>query len=193
MNSMEEIIQRELSVSVSVKQHLLTNCVPSLVAASERIVEEFRAGRLLLLAGNGGSSTDAMHIAAEFVGHFRRERDPLPAISLASNTAAVTAIGNDYGYQMVFARQVRAFAKVAGVFVGLSTSGNSPSIVLAAQAARELGIFTVGLTGASGGALKDHVDVAVCVPSTDTARIQESHIAIGHAWSELVERILYPE
>src|SRR6185436_18554900 len=130
---------------------------------------------------NGGSAADAQHLAAEFVGRYLRERRPLPALALNANSSAVTAIGNDYGYDWVFARQLEALARPGDVAVGISTSGNSASVIKAAQCARRLGLHTIGLTGALGGGLSDFVDTLIAVPSMETPRIQECHILVGHA------------
>ena len=147
-------------------------------------------GGKILLCGNGGSAADAEHIAAEFVGRFRRERKSLPAISLTGPASLVTAIGNDYGYENVFSRQVEGQGRRGDLLICLSTSGNSPSVLNAAKAARTLGILTVGLTGDSGGKLAGEVDIAIRVPSSATAHIQESHITIAHIVCEIADEIL---
>jgi D-sedoheptulose 7-phosphate isomerase len=154
---------------------------------TQRIIDAFRAGHRLFLAGNGGSAADAQHIAAELTGRFERERRPLPAIALHANSSAVTAIGNDYGFERVFARELRAHARPGDVFVALSTSGNSANILAAVDEARERGLVIIGLTGATGGALGPRCDVCVKVPSSNTARIQEMHILIGHAICDLID------
>ena len=143
-----------------------------------------------LLFGNGGSATDAAHIAAEFVGRYKRERTPLPAIALATDIAAITCIANDYGYDELFARQVRAHGQKGDIAVGISTSGNSPNVLKGIEAARECGMITVAWTGGTGGKLAGLVDHPFVVPSTVTARIQESHITLGHVLCELVEETL---
>src|SRR5262249_39560681 len=135
-----------------------------------------------------GSAADAQHLAAEFLGRYLRERRPMPALALNTNSSAVTAIGNDYGYEQVFARQLEALAAQGDVAVGISTSGNSPSIIEAARCARRLGLHTIGLTGASGGRLLDFVDTLIAVPSDETPRIQECHILVGHALCDAVEQ-----
>ncbi len=139
--------------------------------------------------GNGGSAADAQHLAAEVVGRFRLERLPLPSMALTTNTSLLTAIANDYGFDQVFSRQVHAFAKPSDILFGISTSGNSPNVVRAIQEARTLGVYTVGLTGRSGGKLKECADVLLNVPSDQTPRIQESHILLGHIYCDLVERL----
>ncbi len=155
------------------------------------MAEAFRAGGKLLLFGNGGSCADAQHLAAEFTGRFQRERAALPAIALSANTSDVTALGNDYGFEQVFARLVAAYGRDGDVAFGISTSGNSPNVLEAVREARQRGMRTIGLTGRGGGKLAPAVDVAIVVPSDDTQRIQEAHIAVGHALCELVEEALF--
>jgi len=150
-------------------------------------------GGKLLIAGNGGSAADAQHIAAELTGRFVRERKPLPAIALHANTSALTAIGNDYGYEQVFARELSAFAGPSDVLLAISTSGNSRNILRAIEAARSKKVAVIGLTGESGGQMRTTCDLCLCVPSKSTARIQEMHITIGHAICELVEEALAQE
>ena len=147
-------------------------------------------GRKILLFGNGGSAADAQHIAAEFVGRFVMERVALPVMALSVNTSCVTAIGNDYGFEHVFARQIEAFGKPSDVAFGISTSGNSLNVVRGLETANRIGMSTVALTGASGGKIKGVAKVCICAPSEETPRIQECHILIGHVISELVERAI---
>jgi D-sedoheptulose 7-phosphate isomerase len=158
--------------------------------AADIISAAFAAGGRLLLAGNGGSAADAQHIAAELSGRFLRERRALPALALHGNTSAVTAIGNDYGYENVFARELSAHARAGDVLLAISTSGNSPNILRAIDAAREYGLTVIGLTGESGGRMRSLCDLCLCVPSRSTPRIQEMHITIGHTICELVEERL---
>lgn len=155
--------------------------------AVDMIRSSFDAGGRLLIAGNGGSAADAQHIAAELTGRFRRERRPLPALALHGNTSALTAIGNDYGYEHVFARELAAHARPGDVFLAISTSGNSKNILRAIEAARQTKMMVIGLTGESGGAMRTACDLCLRVPSKSTARIQEMHITIGHAICELLE------
>jgi len=167
-------------------------------AILERVVcllaERLRAGNKILLFGNGGSAADAQHIAAEFVNRFRVDRPPLPAIALTTDTSALTSIANDRGYAEVFARQISALGRAGDVAVAISTSGMSPNVLRGVEECRRLGIHTVGLTGGDGGALGTRVDHHLCVRGvTDTARIQEVHIVVGHAFCELVERVLRDE
>jgi D-sedoheptulose 7-phosphate isomerase len=160
---------------------------------SEILIEAVRKGNKPLLFGNGGSAADAQHIAAEFVGRFAFNRPALPALALSVNTSCVTAIGNDYGFDLVFARQIEALGRPGDVAIGISTSGNSPNILRAFVVAKQMGICTVALAGATGGKLKGAVDHCICVPSSETPRIQECHILIGHIISELVEETIFHE
>ena len=148
------------------------------------------AGGGLLIAGNGGSAADAQHIAAELTGRFLRERRPLRALALHANTSALTAVGNDYGYEHVFARELSAHARQGDVLLAISTSGDSPNILRAIEAARQSGVTVIGLTGESGGRMRAACKVCLCVPSKSTPRIQEMHITIGHTICELLEERL---
>jgi D-sedoheptulose 7-phosphate isomerase len=195
MNSPSDSFTRwvidEIEASIDVKRRTIETQAPTIVAIAERVVETFRRGGKLLLCGNGGSAADAQHIAAEFVSRFRRERRGLPAIALTTDTSILTAISNDYGYERVFARQVEALGRPGDMVIGISTSGISASVIAAMRAARNGGMATVGFTGASGGTLVDHVDLCLCVPSHNTARIQEVHITVAHTVCEIVERTLF--
>jgi len=175
---------------------LLTEFPAAQVSAVERaglmMIEAIRSGRKLIWFGNGGSATQSQHMAAEFVGRFQRERRSLPSISLTENMASMTAIGNDYGYDDVFARQLEGLAQAGDVAIALSTSGNSKNVIRAVRKARELQVPTIGLTGGSGGELAGLVDLNICVPSKVTARIQEVHLAVGHILCALVEDGLQP-
>lgn len=159
--------------------------------AAAVISAAFRSGFRVYLCGNGGSAADAQHIAAELAGRLRKERPALPAIALTVNPSVLTAIANDYGYDAVFARQVEGLGRPGDVLVGISTSGASRNVVAALAAAHAAGLLTIGLMGKAGGPMKEHCDVAILVPSSDTQRIQETHIAVGHAVCELVERDLF--
>jgi len=158
-----------------------------IVAAAGLMTDGLRAGGKVLFCGNGGSAADSQHLAAELTGRYLRDRAPLAAVALTVDSSALTAIANDYSYDEVFARQVRGLGRPGDVLVGISTSGNSRNVVAALEAARAIGLATIGLTGAGGGRMKDLCDVCLCVPSTDTPRIQEMHIAAGHMLCELVE------
>ena len=181
------LVFERLSESASTKQEAAASMSGTVAEAARVAAQAVGAGKKLLLCGNGGSAADAQHIAAELVGRFELERNGLPAIALTTDTSILTAVGNDYGFENVFARQVRALADEGDVLVLISTSGNSPNIVRAAESAQELGIKTIGLLGKDGGRLADLVDVALIVPSENVARIQETHITIGHIICELID------
>ena len=155
------------------------------------LVDTFKNNGKLLVMGNGGSAADSQHFAAEIVGRFKLERRALPAIALSTDTSILTAIGNDYGFESVFSRQVEALAVAGDVVVGISTSGNSPNVLKALQLSRELGCRTIGLLGKDGGSIKSFCDLALIVPTDDTPRIQEGHITIIHIVCDLVEKTLF--
>jgi len=171
-------------------QALLDSRLPQIEATGRVIWEALKSGNKILLCGNGGSAADAQHIAAELVGRYEQQRRAFPAISLTTDTSALTALSNDYGYEGVFARQVEALAVAGDVLIAISTSGKSPNIVKAAEQARALGCRTIALTGCAGEPLATHCDLAVVVPSDRTSRVQEAHITIGHLWCEMVDRAL---
>jgi D-sedoheptulose 7-phosphate isomerase len=165
----------------------LEQYVDQVATAAEVIVAALKVDRKILFCGNGGSAADAQHLAAELMGRYLRDRRPLPALSLTVDTSALTAIANDYGYDEVFARQLRGIGRKGDVLVGISTSGNSANVIKAFNAAKEIGIRTIGFTGESGGQLAGLSDVSIAVPSIKTNEIQEMHIAIGHLICGLVE------
>jgi D-sedoheptulose 7-phosphate isomerase len=188
--NLAELVGQRIEESVAVKRALLAE--RELIAAvGEKLIEAYRAGRKLLIFGNGGSASDAQHIAAELVGRYYFDRRALPAEALTVNASSLTAISNDYSFDHVFARQVEALGNAGDVAVGISTSGNSANVIEGVRAAKRLGLVTVALTGAGGGRLKGEVDYCVSVPSTDTPRVQEAHALIGHVWCEMVERALF--
>ena len=190
---MKEAITRAFDESVRVKQAFLRDGIEFLVGAVDAIVTAFGNGNKLLIFGNGGSAADAQHIAAEFVNRFRIERPPLPAIALTTDSSALTSIANDYDYAEIFAKQVRALGKTGDVALAISTSGNATNVLNAVQACHDLKIVTVGLTGGKGGKLVGQTDHLLCVSeTTNTARIQETHILIGHVICELVDAQLFP-
>jgi D-sedoheptulose 7-phosphate isomerase len=162
-------------------------------SAVDLICASLSAGGQLFVAGNGGSAADAQHIAAELTGRFQRERQPLRAMALHGNTSALTAIGNDYGYEHVFARELLAHARPGDILLAISTSGNSPNILKAMEVARKHKVGVIGLTGENGGKMRSACDLCLCVPSKSTARVQEMHITIGHAICELLEERLAKE
>jgi D-sedoheptulose 7-phosphate isomerase len=184
---MQTVVLAAFTESAQVKQQFAREHADRIVQVATLIAKAFRNGNKVLLFGNGGSSTDAAHIAAEFVGRYHRERAPLPAIALATDIAAITCIANDYGYEELFARQVRAHGRNGDIAIGISTSGNSPNVLKGITAARDCGLTTVAWTGANGGKLAGLVEYPFIVPSTVTSRIQESHITLGHVLCELVE------
>jgi D-sedoheptulose 7-phosphate isomerase len=194
-NEYLNLVQEQVQDSLSVQQALLqdSDLLSGTVAVSEMIADTLQNHHKLLLFGNGGSAADAQHIAAEFVGRYRTERRALPALALTVNASSLTAIGNDYGFDVIFARQLEAFGVAGDVAFGISTSGNSENIVRALHRAQEIGMKTVALTGATGGRLKSRVDYCLAVPSSDTPRVQECHILLGHIICEIVERHLYEE
>lgn len=190
---MQNKINEIINTSIHTKQEILKDektlrliqdCVGLLSA-------KFQAGQALYFCGNGGSAADAQHLAAEFSGRFYKDRAPLPSEALHCNTSYLTAVGNDYGYEFIYSRLIEGLGKKGDVLIGLSTSGNSANILEAFKKAQELGITTIGLTGATGGKLKEFSDFLIKVPSNDTPRIQEAHIMIGHIICELVEESLF--
>lgn len=188
---MEEIIKKILEDSLLAKETFIRGNIPHLILLSEKIALAFTSDRKLLLCGNGGSAADAQHIASEFVNRFILERPPLPAISLATDTSVLTSIGNDYSFDDIFSKQVKALGVEGDVLLAISTSGNSRNVVSAVRDARDLGIYTAGLLGNDGGQLADLVDLALVAKSTLTPRIQESHILAGHIICHLVDHILF--
>ena len=188
---MEGQIIKEIKESIRVKRIILETLVPQIKELAEAVIEAYRAKRKVILFGNGGSAADAQHIACELVGRFEKERTALPAIALSTNTSTLTAIGNDYGYEAIFARQVEAFVKEGDIVIGISTSGDANNVLEGLKVAKEKGAKTVGLSGKSGGRLKDLVDLCLIVPSNITPRIQEAHITIGHIICGIVERELF--
>src|SRR5690554_4234424 len=185
---MTDLIRKHIQESIETKQAILASqdCIDSIKNDAEQGIDALARGNKSLLAGNGGSAADAQHIAAELVGRFEKERPGLPAIAITTDTSALTAIGNDYGYNFVFSRQVQALSREGDVFIGISTSGNSANIIEAVKAAKEAGVTTICLTG-NGGRLPAMCDAAVQVPSSRTATVQESHIMIGHLLCALIE------
>jgi D-sedoheptulose 7-phosphate isomerase len=188
-------IQQEDRILAIWEEHLeIARVLPRLIkdvsAAVDKIYGSLAAGGQLLLAGNGGSAADAQHIAAELTGRFLRERQPIRAIALHGNSSALTAIGNDYGYEHVFARELSAHARCGDVLLALSTSGNSLNVLKAIETARRLSVAVIGLTGDSGGNMRQLCDLCICIPSKSAARIQEMHITIGHAICEILEERL---
>lgn len=179
--------------SLQLKQNLLqdSKILDLIKVVAEKTIEVYKQKRKTLIAGNGGSAADAQHIATEFVGRFYFNRPPLPSIALTTNTSTLTADANDYGYEELFVRQIQALGEAGDMFIGISTSGNSPNILTALKAASQNKIITVGLTGGEGGKMKPLCDYCIVVPSKDTPRIQEAHILIGHIICSCVEEALF--
>ena len=193
MKNAAQLIDEFVTESLHVKTRFFAENKESIIHVAETVAHGLRNGRKVLLFGNGGSAADAQHIAAEFVGRFIPDRIPLPALSLSTDTSALTALANDYGYEKVFARQIDALGYAGDTAIGISTSGNSPSVLLALDAARAKGLFTVGFTGESGGKMNGRCEVLFRVPSRTTPRIQETHIMLGHIICELIDRELFPD
>jgi D-sedoheptulose 7-phosphate isomerase len=181
------LLQRSLAEHLETVQALLLSQLGEIERAGALLRDTLQQGHKVLLCGNGGSAADAQHIAAELVGRYELQRRAWPAIALTTDTSALTALSNDYGYEEVFARQVEALAVANDVLLALSTSGNSANVIKAVKKARELGCQTIALTGAGGEPLASLCDLAVVVPSPRTSRIQECHITIGHLWCELID------
>jgi D-sedoheptulose 7-phosphate isomerase len=187
----KDIVKDILNESLKVKEDFINNNVTEIILVAEKIVQAFTNDRKLMLCGNGGSAADAQHIAAEFINRFEFERPPLPAIALTTDSSIITSIGNDYSFNDIFSKQVKAIGVEGDILMAISTSGNSPNILSAAKAAKDMGICVVGLAGNDGGKLKGLVDSCLIVNSASTARIQESHILAGHIICKLVDYILF--
>jgi D-sedoheptulose 7-phosphate isomerase len=187
---MKDFVLNAFAESTAVKQQFAREQAERIVQVAKLMATAFREGQKVLLFGNGGSATDAAHMAAEFVGRYKRERAPLPAMALATDIATITCIANDYGYDELFARQIRAHGRKGDIAIAISTSGNSPNVLKGAEAAKACGLTTIAWTGGSGGKLAGLVDFPFVVPSTVTARIQECHITMGHVLCELIEEQL---
>ena len=189
MNKIKEIIQ----ASVQVKQQVLADetLQRNIANAIDAIAQAFNDGKKVLFCGNGGSAADAQHLAAEFSGRFYKDRKALPSEALHCNTSYITAVANDYSYDVIYSRIIDGTGNKGDVLVGLSTSGNSPNILKAFESAKEKGMITIGFTGSTGGKMKDVSDILLNIPSNDTPRIQESHIMIGHIICQLVEEKIF--
>ena len=187
MNQLESQIKKIFEEHDEVLQSTKNQLDKLIKTASEILIDCFNKGNKVILFGNGGSAGDAQHISAEFVGRFVKERRPLPAIALSTDSSAITAIGNDYGFENVFERQVMALACKGDVLIGISTSGNSANVIKAINIGNSLQCKTIGLTGKDGGRMKNICDINIIVPNNVTARIQEMHILIGHIFCDLVD------
>ncbi|MEM3846475.1 MAG: D-sedoheptulose 7-phosphate isomerase [Candidatus Parvarchaeota archaeon] len=190
---MKDDIRSRLLESANVKIKISQDevLISKIEKTSNEIIGSLKKGGKVLICGNGGSAADAQHIAAELVGKFLKERKALPAIALTTNTSVITAIGNDYSYEDIFARQVEAFGKIGDILIGISTSGNSKNVLKAFEVAKNLSMMTIALTGQGGGKMKELADICINVPSDLTPRIQEAHITIGHIICEIVEKGLF--
>ena len=189
---MKKIILDTLQESISVKDQFIKNNIGLIERGADILASGIVSGHKILIFGNGGSAADAQHIAAEFVNRFQIERPPLAALALTTDTSIITSIGNDYHFDEIFSKQITALGRKNDIAVGISTSGNSKNVVKAIQAAKNIGMFTIGLTG-RGGEIATCSDLVFAVESDTTARIQETHITLGHILCDLVDRILFPE
>lgn len=187
---MEKAVEKIFAESISVKQETLKKNLPAIVKAAQSMIAALQNNHKLFFCGNGGSAADSQHIAAEFIGRFQKERRAWPAIALTTDTSALTALGNDYTFDIVFSRQLEALGQKGDVLVAISTSGNSKNVLEAVKKAKTLGITTIGVTGGSGGQLAFLCDISIIAASPITARIQESHLCIFHSICELVENAL---
>lgn len=186
-DSERNLLRSSLREHLDAIQSLLDSKLHEIEQAGLLICRTLREGNKILICGNGGSAADAQHIAAELVGRYEQERRSFPAIALTTDTSALTALSNDYGYEQVFARQLQGLAVAGDLLIAISTSGNSPNVIKAAEQARALGCKVIGLTGCTGEPLAMHCDLAIVVPSNRTSRVQEAHITIGHLWCEMVD------
>lgn len=189
---MKKIILKNLEESIEVKDRFIKNNIDLISKGAEMIATCLASGHKILIFGNGGSAADAQHITAEFVNRFEIERLPLAAIALTTDTSIITSIGNDYHFDEIFSKQIKALGKKDDIAWGISTSGNSKNVIQAINAAKDIGISTIGLTG-RGGKLAESADLVFSVESDVTARIQEAHITLGHILCDLVDRILFPQ
>ena len=188
-----DFIDTHIKQSIAVKRKILEDrdLIDTISKIADMCIDAFKRGNKVMLAGNGGSAADSQHIAAEFVSRFRFDRPGLPSIALTTDTSMLTAIGNDYGYESLFSRQLEANGRSGDIFIGLTTSGNSANIIKAAESCKDLKIMSVGLLGHDGGKAKNLFEEALCVPSNSTALVQESHIMIGHIICGFVEDTLF--
>jgi D-sedoheptulose 7-phosphate isomerase len=190
-SAVNKIIEKALRESVRAKEDFVKENTTNLIFISEKVASAFTSDRKLLICGNGGSAADAQHIAAEFVNRFMLERPPLPAIALTTDSSIITSVGNDYSFEDIFSKQIKAIGMEGDVLLAISTSGNSANVISAAKTARGQGIYTVAFSGGDGGRLGSLVDMALVVKSNTTARIQETHIFAGHLICQLVDHILF--
>jgi D-sedoheptulose 7-phosphate isomerase len=188
---MRDRIKEILLESIQLKEEILRLHVSKIIEITEVVMDCLRKNGKIILFGNGGSASDSQHIAAEFVGRFKKDRAGLPAIALTTNTSILTALANDYGYDIIFSRQIEALAQKNDITIGISTSGKAKNVANGIKQAKKMGLKTIALTGGDGGELSKIADISLVVPSLITARIQEVHITIGHIICELAEEILF--
>ncbi len=187
---MRERIREILLENIQVKEELIRTSISQIKNIVDLMIDALSKNGKVILFGNGGSASDSQHIAAEFVGRFKKDRTAMAAIALTTNTSILTSLANDYGYEVIFARQIEALGKKNDIVIGISTSGKAKNVTLGIKQAKKMGIKTIALTGGDGGELAKLADVSLMVPSTVTARIQEAHITIGHIICELIEQTL---
>ena len=190
---MKNYIKEQIKLSYETKQTIYKDeeLLERIVDVAQKCVELYRTDKKTILAGNGGSAADAQHIAAELVGRYGFDRPSIPSLALTTDTSNLTAIGNDYGYDQVFSRQLQGMGQNGDIFIGISTSGNSKNIINAFEVAKEKNIFTVALVGKDGGEMARLADIALVIPSNSTPRIQESHILIGHILCDIIEKEIF--
>ncbi|MCX6061853.1 MAG: D-sedoheptulose 7-phosphate isomerase [Campylobacterales bacterium] len=190
---MKNYVIKQIADSAATKQAILESdaLLETIVTVAKACVEVYRQGKKTMLAGNGGSAADAQHIAAELVGRYGFDRPSIPSLALTTDTSNLTAIGNDYGYDKVFSRQLEGMGQEGDLFIGISTSGNSQNIINAFESAKDKGVTTVALVGRDGGKMAQMADYAIIIPSNATPRIQESHILIGHILCDIIEKELF--
>ncbi len=190
---MRERVNEIVSIHNKIVEEFFKDTIEDIKKAVFHMIDTVKKGNKIIVAGNGGSTSDALHMVTELIGKFYIERDPIPAIALSANPSILTEIGNDYDFQYVFSRQLEALGNKRDLFIAISTSGNSKNIIKALEVARRKGIYTIGLSGKTGGKMRELVDICFCVPSFDTPRIQEVHIMIIHILCEFLEQELYGE
>jgi len=188
---MQDRIRAELKESVEIKNLVARSLAPQIEQAAKIMIEALKVGNKILFFGNGGSAADAQHLTAELIGRYRKDRRSLPAIALSTDTSILTSLSNDYGFEVVFAKQVEGLARSGDIAFGISTSGNSRNVLEGIEKAKELGCKTIGLLGCDGGRIGEVVDISIIVPCKNTPRIQESHITIGHILCSLIEQELF--
>jgi len=185
---MRREIEQEIFSHIEIVNRVVSTMAVEIEEASELVVSTLENGGKILLFGNGGSAGDAQHISAEIVGRYKKERRGLPAIALTTDTSAITAIGNDFGYRYIFSRQIEALAQPEDLLIAISTSGNSENVIEGLKVGKQIGCSTLGLSGKGGGEMKKFCDITLVVPSDETPRIQEIHILIGHIFASMVDR-----